>query len=85
MEVAVKVLLRGLRHDADDRALVELLWDYTPSTILAAEHLVGRLKTGGFFVTRIHEPAENDFGWFVYCASEFGVRDICFLMRPIDE
>jgi|OM-RGC.v1.033664519 hypothetical protein len=79
----MRVLLQGLRSDADERALVELIWDHTPETRPMAHLKVGLLRCEGTLLSMLTMPEELE--WFVLCAQEFGVKSVLLLGAAIHE
>lgn len=76
----MKVMLQGLRPDADVGALADLLWDHTPDSLSMARHKVGCLQYGGTFMTM-----PEDVEWFLECAREFGIQSAILLGKEVHE
>lgn len=79
----MRVMLQGLRTDADECALADLLWDHTADSRTMAYLKVNRLRCGGTFLSTMTMPEE--LGWFLMCAREFGVESVLLLGGIIHE
>lgn len=76
----MRVMLQGLRPDADMGAIADLIWDHTPDSLTMAHHKVGCMLHGGTFMTM-----PEDIEWFLECAQEFGVQSAILLWSDVHE